>query len=52
MKQIIPTGTISKFLKFNGNAEEASHKIFTDQIFDDDTNENDAVDYFLNNAYN
>lgn len=52
LKQIIPTGTISKFLKFNGNAEEASHKIFTDQIFDDDANENDAVDYFLNNAYN
>ena len=49
--QIIPTGTIANFLKFKGTAEQASAKIFTDQIMGDDAKDTDAPDYFLHNAY-
>lgn len=51
LNQIIPTGTIANFLKFKGTAEQASAKIFTDQIMDDDVKDTDTPDYFLHNAY-
>ena len=51
LKQIIPVGTISNFLKYKGTADQASANIFTDQIMDDDTKDTDTPDYFLHNAY-
>ena len=51
LKQLLPIGSLLQFMKFKGTAEEASAKIFTDSIFDDDTTDNDAVDFFLHNAF-
>lgn len=51
-KQLIPPGKILSYLKLKGTAEAVSAKISTDQIFEDDTTDYDAPDYFLNNAYN
>ena len=51
-KQILPSQNLIQFLKATKTAESPSDRLSTDQIMEDDSTDTDAVDYFLNNAYN
>lgn len=51
IKNILPPGKIINLLTLRGNAEKVSTKVFTDTILDDTTSENDAIDFFLHNAF-
>jgi hypothetical protein len=51
LKTIVPPGYILDLMEAEGTVDEISDKVFTDAILEEDSNEADAVDYFLHKAY-
>jgi hypothetical protein len=48
---IIPPGFVLDLMEAEGTSEQIDKRIFTDSVLDDDSEDVDAVDYFLHKAY-